>query len=427
MPNRVKEPHAIRPQKQASGRWQARVTYYDPHTGKRREMSQTFATEREAKKWSREQEQAFRDDPNRKPPSEETLATFFQRWLDGVAAVRTRDTTTKAYGRYARPFLRVLGQKPLKFLVPADFRRVYAQMLKDGKATSTIHHTHVVAHSALQHAVNEGLIPFNPTDRVKPPRVTSPEVVPPTADEAQRLLDIADRHRLKAFWWFLAITGCRKGEAVALRWRDIDWDHKVVWIRRTAAEEGSLLTVHDTKTVKGRRSIVLSAYLLEILRRHQADQMVEQGAADANWNAEGWVFPSKHGSMLWPTNVNTLFRRIRTAAGVRADVKIHSLRHAMATAWLTADPPVPVKVVSERLGHASIAITLQIYGHLLPNMQAEAADRMDGRFKRPETAIEPTNTHSKTEKPRQIRPRRVGRVRHRTKRENTARFVTTKL
>ncbi len=72
--------------------------------------------------------------------------------------------------------------------------------------------------------------------------------------------------------------------------------------------------------------------------------------------------------MLWPTNVNTLFRRLRAMANVRSDVKIHGLRHAMATAWLTEG--IPVKVVSERLGHANISITLQIYGHLLPNMQA---------------------------------------------------------
>lgn len=381
MPNRAKEPHAVQPQKQDSGRWQARVTYYDSVTGKRREMTQTFATEREAKKWSREQEMAFRDDPNRKPPSDETFAEFFERWLDGVAAARTRDTTTKAYRRYGHPLIRAVGGKPLKLLTPMDFQAVYAQMLQDGKATSTIHHTHVVAHSSLDEAVNWGLIPFNPTDRVKPPRVTSPEIVPPTSDEARRVLDAAQHHRLKALWWFIAVTGCRKGEAVALKWSDVDWDGKVVWIRRTAAEEGGLLTVHDTKTVKGRRAIALSSYLIDILREHEEQQELEQGAAGAGWNDEGWVFPSKHGSMLWPTNVNTLFRRLRTEVGVRADVKIHGLRHAMATAWLTADPPVPVKVVSERLGHASIAITLQIYGHLLPNMQAEAADRMDGRFR----------------------------------------------
>ncbi|PSR20084.1 MAG: hypothetical protein C7B45_16670 [Sulfobacillus acidophilus] len=84
--------------------------------------------------------------------------------------------------------------------------------------------------------------------------------------------------------------------------------------------------------------------------------------------------------MLWPGNVNRAFRRLRKRAGLPATLRPHDLRHAMATAWLTADPPVPVKVVSERLGHANINITLQIYGHMLPNMQAESAQRLDTQF-----------------------------------------------
>ena len=375
MATRVKDPYAVEPRKLPSGRWKGRVVRYDPETGKRREITQTFDTKKEAKNWAEKEAAIYREDPNRKPPSEETFADFFERWLTGTAAGRTRDTTVKAYRRYGQPLIRVLGTKPLKALTPADFQSIYADMIQQGRATSTIHHTHVVAHSSLDEAVNWGLIPFNPTDRVKPPRVVSPEIVPPTADEAQALLATAEDSRLKGLWWFIAITGCRKGEAVALKWADIDRQGRRVWIRRTAAEEGSLLTVHDTKTVKGRRSIALSAYLLDILREHEDRQELERGAEGAGWNADGWVFPSKSGTMLWPTNVNTLFRRLRAKAKVRSDVKIHGLRHAMATAWLAEG--VPVKVVSERLGHANIAITLQIYGHLLPNMQADAAERMD--------------------------------------------------
>ena len=381
--NREKEPHAQDPRKLTSGRWQARVTYYDPDTGQRHEIGRTFDTEREAKKWGREQEMAYREDPNRKPPSEEAFAEFFEKWLEGVAASRVRDTTTKAYRRYAKPVIRALGRKPLKALTPADFQSVYADMLKEGKATSTVHHTHVVAHSSLDEAVNWGLIPFNPVDRVKPPRVTSPEIVPPRADEARALLDAAKHHRLKALWWFIAITGCRKGEAVALKWSDIDWDGKVVWIRRTAAEEGGLLTVHDTKTVKGRRAVALSAYLLDILQEHQELQDLERELNGPDWNSGELVFPSRRGTMLWPTNVATIFRKLRREVGCRDDIKIHGLRHAMATDWLVAG--VPIKVVSERLGHANIAITLQIYGHLLSNMQADAAEKMDGRLRQPST------------------------------------------
>ena len=196
--NRAKEPHAKDPRKLTSGRWQARVTFYDAETGKRCETSHTFATEREAKKWGREQEAEYRTDPNRKPPSEETFATFCDRWLEGVAAARTRDTTVKAYRRYAKPLIAAFGHKALKALTPGDFQAVYAQMLKGGKATSTIHHTHVVGRSALDEAVSWGLIPFNPADRAKPPRVVSPEIVPPSADETQRLLETAASDRLKA-------------------------------------------------------------------------------------------------------------------------------------------------------------------------------------------------------------------------------------
>ncbi len=379
--HRAKEPHAQDPRKLSSGRWQARVTYYNAETGQRHEMSRTFDTEREAKKWGREQEAEYRNNPNRKPPSEETLASFFMKWLEGTAAGRVRDTTLMSYHRYGAPLLNALGSKPLKALTPGDFQAIYAAMRKQGRATSTISHTHVVAHSSLDEAVNWGLIPFNPVDRVKPPRVTSPEIVPPTQDEAHRLLDVADQSRLKALWWFIALTGCRRGEAVALKWNDIDWDKRTVFIRRTAAEFNNLLTVHDAKTVKGRRAIAASEYLLNVLREHQEHQQLERELYGDDWNLEGWVFPSERGTMFWPTNVSAHWRRLRSRAGVGRRIRLHDLRHAMATAWLAAG--VPVKVVSERLGHASIAITLQIYGHVLPNMQAEAADKMDEAFLRP--------------------------------------------
>lgn len=375
MPNRHHESHAKDPRKLASGRWQARVTYYDPETGKRHETSQTFATEREAKKWSREQEMAYRDDPNRKPPSEITFAEFFAQWIDGVATARTRDTTIKAYRRYAKPLIEALGHRSLKTLTTGDFQSVISQLVQLGRATSTIHHTYVVAHSSLDTAVTWGLIPVNPVDRVKPPRVVSPEIVPPTVEEARRLLEATASDRLHALWVFIALTGCRKGEAMALKWPDINWAQHTVVIRRTVAADGGLLSIHDAKTVKGRRTIALSDYLITSLRDHEHRQSLEQEWYGPEWNPEQWVFPSEKGTVLWPSNVNRRFRLLRQEAGLSAALRPHDLRHAMATSWLNAG--VPIKVVSERLGHASIAITLQIYGHLLPTMQADAAQKMD--------------------------------------------------
>lgn len=258
---------------------------------------------------------------------------------------------------------------------------VLTKMLQAGRATSTIHHTHVVAHSCLDQAVTLGLIPSNPTDRIKPPRVVSPEIVPPTFDELKHFLATVDQDRLKALWWVIALTGCRKGEALTLKWSDVDWDRQTATIRRTVAADGGLLSVHDVKTVKGRRTLALSEYLLSILREHQDKQRLEQEFYGEDWNPEHWVFPSEKGTLLWPSNVNRKFRLLRTQAGLSNTLRPRDLRHAMATRWLNEG--VPIKVVSERLGHANIFITLQIYGHLLPNMQREAADRMDSLF-RPE-------------------------------------------
>ena len=388
MPKGPKDPYAVEPRKLPSGRWKGRVVRYDPDTGKRHEMTQTFDTKREAKHWAETEAAKYREDPNRKPPSEETFASFFKKWLEGTAVGRVRDTTFLTYQRYAAHCLTAFGNKPLKTLTPADFQALYAQMLAAGKATSTVHHTHVVAHSALDEAVNWGLIPYNPTDRVKPPRVTSPEIVPPTKEEALRLLEVAENDRLKALWWFVALTGCRRGEVVALKWTDIDWDQRTIWIQRTAAEFNNLLTVHDTKTAKGRRTIALSSYLLNILDAHRERQRVEREFFGKEWNREGWVFPSERGTMFWPTNVSAHYRRLRTRASV-STVRLHDLRHAMATAWIAAG--VPIKVVSERLGHASISITLQIYGHVLPNMQRDAVDQMDALFVGERAADGPQN------------------------------------
>jgi integrase len=379
MAPRIKEPHAIDPRKLPSGRWKGRVQYWDPDTEQRKETTQTFATEREAKKWSREEEARLRQDPNRQPPSEVLFGEFYARWLTEVAQGRVRDTTAVAYRRYGKPLLADIGNKPLRALVPADFQRIYARMRDEGKATSTVYHTHVVAHSALDAAVLWGILPSNPVDRVKAPRVVSPEIVPPTPEQSHQLLEAVEQDRLKALWWFITLVGCRKGEALGLKWDDIDWTQQTAMIRRTVAADGGLLTIHDPKPgTKGRRAVALSKHLISVLREHEQRQTLERQAEGSGWNPQNWVFPSERGTLCWPSNVNRRFRRLRAQAGLPKTLRPHDLRHAMASAWLNAG--VPIKVVSERLGHASISITLQIYGHLLPHMQAVAADEMESAF-----------------------------------------------
>ena len=379
--NRAKEPHAKDPRKLPSGRWQARVTYYDPETGKRLETSKTFDTERTAKKWGREQEMSYREDPNRKPPSEERLGPFLKGWLNDVSAGQVRDTTLVAYRRYVKPILNdPIANKSLKTLTALDFQGIYAQMTRAGKAAGTVRHTHTVVRHALSDAVEWGMIPFNPADRAKPPKKTTVSVeTAPTPDEAKQLLVGADTHRLKALWYLLALTGCRRGEALGLRWADIDEDQQIIYIRRTLTSDGGLRSMHEPKTSQGRRTLAVTPYLLELLREHQHQQKLERIAKGSAWkNSDGYVFVTREGGMLWPNDVWATFKRLLKRSKLRTDIRIHDLRHAMASFWLAHG--VPIKVVSERLGHANISITLQIYGHLLPNMQSDAATDMEVRF-----------------------------------------------
>jgi integrase len=299
-----------------SKRWQGIVKYPDPdQPGRWRTRSQTFDRKADAQRWVDETLAEHRRQPLYKPPSEETFREFYARWLETVAATRLPDTTLKAYRRYAAPLLDAIGQTPLKALTPVDFQGVYARLLKEGKATSTIHHTHVVAHSALKQAVDWGLIPANPTDRVKPPRVQSPEITPPSAEELHRLFDAAAADRLQALWWLIALTGVRKGEALALKWSDVDWDRHTLRVTRTVAVDGGLRSIHDVKTTAGRRTVALSPYLETVLAAHRQRQDAERAASGPGWNSEAWIFCSERGTLLWPGNVNRRFRLLDDARG----------------------------------------------------------------------------------------------------------------
>lgn len=372
---RIKEPHAQDPRKLESGKWQARITYYDPDTGKRHEIGQSFATEREAKKWGREQERKFREDPNLKPPSDKTFGEYMTHWLNDVSKRQVQDTTWADYQLQAKKAVRALGTKPLKSLTALDFQGLYSQFIGEGLSSRTVRYVHTVCRHALQDAVDFGLLPVNPTMKAKAPKLARSTITLPNPDQAQILLREADNHRQRALWYVIALTGMRRGEALGLQWGDIDWSTKTLTVQRNLVEKSHLgIRVHTPKTAHGHRVIALSNFMISILRTHQQLQQAERLAAGNDWQEGFWIFATQRGTWTSPRNAYRSFQRLLARAGLEP-MRIHAFRHAMATAWLNQG--VPIKVVSERLGHANISITLQIYGHLLPNMQAEAADKMD--------------------------------------------------
>jgi integrase len=193
-------------------------------------------------------------------------------------------------------------------------------------------------------------------------------------------LEASGGERLEALYVLAVHCGLREGELLALRWEDVDLeaDRPAVLVRRTLTrgEEGRGWVVGaSTKSGKGRR-VRLTQHAASTLKDHRKRQLEERMRLAGLWQDQGLVFPNETGSLFNPSNLrNRSFKRIKARSGVREDLRFHDLRHTCAT--LLLGEGVNAKVVSEMLGHASITITLNIYSHVLPDMQDSAADAME--------------------------------------------------
>jgi len=356
-----------------SGRWQGRVPYRDPDTGKRRELGKTFATAQEADVWVQSQRAQFREDPTHRPPSDQSLEMFFTEWLQIIAGQGLSESTLTDYRYMAAHPIRVLGSKPLNSLSTLDIQRLYTTLATD-HSPRTVQYVHVVLKKALNDAVAWGLIAANPAAKAKPPRQQRRLVTVPTPEEARRLLEAAQGGRWYAMWVWMLHTGMREGEVLALRWSDLDWGQKTVRVAQALSQDGSRRLIKEPKTDRSIRVIALSDEVLAVMRTHQTQQARDQARAGEKWSNTGLVFATQHGKLLSKRNTLRALKADLQRAGLPSTVRVHSLRHAMATHWLAAS--VSIRVVSERLGHTSIAFTLQTYGHVLPHQQGDAAEQM---------------------------------------------------
>lgn len=188
-----------------------------------------------------------------------------------------------------------------------------------------------------------------------------------SSSELARFLEEADSDRLSACWRFLAMTGCRRGEALGLRWRDLDLDRGRATIAQTVAANR---LVSETKTDRSRRTIALDPVTVAMLRQHREAQVEERDALGGSLDPDDLVFCREDGAPIWPRSLTRRFASFVETAGLPT-IRLHDLRHTHATLALQAG--VHPKVVQERLGHAAISITLDIYSHSIPALQGDAA------------------------------------------------------
>jgi integrase len=313
---------------------------------------------------------------------QQTLETYLTNWIDNVCKPRVRKSTYMQYRSVIRAHLiPAFGRTTIQGLKPAKIQSLYAKKLEEGLAPSTIGVIHGVLHKALEDAVRWNLVSRNVSTLVSLPRIDRPEMRVLTPEQAHKLIEVARGSRIEALLVLAITTGARRGELLALRWDDVDLDNGVISIQHTMSRVGGYGYVeNDPKTKAGRRRIMLPDAAIDALKEHKVRQEQARVKAKDRWKERGIVFCNIYGGFLNPDAVLKWYHALLNDAGLPI-MRFHDLRHSAATILLVMG--VHPKVVQELLGHSTVAMTMDVYSHLLPSMHREATNRMNDVFKRP--------------------------------------------
>jgi len=351
--------------------------------GKRKQITKGgFPTEREARK-ALNLLMVDLDRGTHVETTKQTVAAFMREWLPSSKG-RVKPSTWATYRSLTeKQIIPALGGIALQSLTPARLNSFYADLLDHGRlhgkgtrtlSPRTVGHIHATLRLALSEAVRWQLLARNPADQASPPRKQKPSLVTWNAEEARTFLASVRDDRLFAAYALSLTTGLRRGELLGFAWRDVDLDAGWLNVRQTIVSVDFKVLVSTPKTQAGRRSIAVDSGTVEILRDHRIRQLKERhelgiGAV----KPDDLVFSNLAGEPLHPALFSDAFnRRVKRAEVPR--IRLHDVRHTYATLSLAMG--VSPKVVAERLGHSSVAITLDLYSHSVPSLQQDAAAKV---------------------------------------------------
>lgn len=362
-----------------------------------------FDTKREAQAALDDVKGTLRDGTHVEPAKITVGEYLHDRWLpalEGDPSLRgsTRESHALAARRVAPrdddgqwTGLPRLGSVRLQQLSRSHIKACYGDLRENGRANGkgglapkTVHNVHLALHRALADAVDDRLIPHNPCDSARKGRALHsaperPEIDVWTADQLAAFLATVAEDRQYALWHLAAHTGMRRGELVGMRWDAVDLDAGLVTVIRQRVKVGSDVEVGRPKTSRSRRTIDIDPDTIEVLRDHRRRQLQERLAIGPGWTNSGLVFTREDGQPLHPDVASQRFVKLVEDTDVPR-ITLHGLRHTHGTLMLAAG--VALHVVSRRLGHASEAFTAQVYAHVLPQQQAQAAARFAALLER---------------------------------------------
>ena len=360
----------------SKGTWQLRYDAPPDGNGKRRFVSETVkGNKKDAERVLRERLAAI-ENGGYVPRDKETVSEFMHRWLETYAATNTSLRTQHGYQAYVRRYIvPYIGSISLQMLTARHVQEMYADLLDRGLSNTTVIQVHRIFNQAINHAVRWGTLSRNVVNATTPPRLQRTEIPMWDPETIDLFLEKADASRFRDLYHIAVLTGMRRSEICGLKWENVDLIHGHLGVVNTLqriTDHG--LVEGQPKTTKSRRSIALAPDVVEIFHAIRGRQIEQRLDFSELWQNSGYVFTQISGAPVAPDMISKDFCAIVRKAKL-PHLTFHGLRHAHATMALIAG--VNPKTISERLGHSSIATTMDVYSHVLPGLQEEAAKAVE--------------------------------------------------
>ncbi|MFE9238667.1 tyrosine-type recombinase/integrase [Streptomyces sp. NPDC007007] len=383
------------------GKWHGRVTVGTRDDGKPDRRHVERKTRAAVTAAVRELEKQRDSGAVRKAGRAWTVEAWLTHWVETIVPLAVNENTMVGYGVAVRKHLiPALGAHRLDKLGPEHIERFYGRMQADGRRAGTIHQIHRTFRTALNEAVRRGHLTRNPVQLAKAPRLNDEEIEPYTVDEVKRLLVAADKRRNAARWAMALALGLRQGEALGLKWADVDRERGVLMVRRSRRRpryahgcgdpcgrkagycpqrKRTNPETADTKSRAGRRVVGLPAQLADLLTAHQVKQEAERLEAGGKWADEGWLFATPDGRGTSTRTDYDDWKELLAAAGVR-DGRLHDARHTAATVLLILG--VSERAVMGLMGWSTTAMAAR-YQHMVDTVRTDVARQVDGLIWKP--------------------------------------------
>lgn len=348
----------------------------DPVTGKRKQASfGPFRTKTEAKKELLKIKNQV-DDGSYFKESTEDFSMFMERWFN-TSYKRTVEITTAKSREYVirNHIMKYFQHKKINEITTFDIDSFYVDKLDSGYSGAYIRQMHNLLNQAFDQAVRWSLVKVNPVKNAKPPKVKSEEKITWTVDEVNRFLNLIKDSSMEIPYLLAIFTGMRRGEVLGLKWDDVDFENKKIRIKRSLCfVSGKGLIFKEPKTKKSKRQISISQHVVNVLKKHKQKQEFQKEKLGVQYQDNNLIVCTDDGKPLDPRNLLRQFYRLIEEANVPR-ISFHDLRHTHATILMQqGENP---KVVSERLGHSRVGITLDLYSHVSDDLQEQAAEKFE--------------------------------------------------